>query len=75
MAAALEYICAEMLELSGNVCSKSGLKRLTPRHIRLAVDADDELNPIFRTTTLSESGITPYINPLVSEPPKILIPK
>ncbi len=75
MAAALEYICAEILELSGEVCSRNGNKRLTARHIRLAVDADDELCPIFLNTTIVDGGITPYINPLVSEPPKILIQK
>ncbi len=73
MAAALEYISAEILDLSGFVCTKNGKKRLTPRHLRLAIDADDALCPVFRNITLSESGITPYINPLVSQPPKALI--
>ncbi len=75
MAAALEYICAEVLDLSGAVCSKSGYKRLTARHIRLAIDADDELNRWFHEKTISEGGVTPYINPIVAEPPKVLILK
>ncbi len=66
MAAALEYICAEILELSGEVCFKNGYKRLTARHIRLAVDSDDALCPIFLNATIVDGGVTPYINPLVS---------
>jgi len=37
MAAVLEYLCAELLEVAGVVCKDSGKKLLTPRHFELAV--------------------------------------
>ena len=46
MAAAMEYLVAEVMELSGNVASQLGRKRVIPRHIQLAVRADDELNQV-----------------------------
>ena len=46
-AAVMEYICAEVLEVSGTVCSESGKVRLTPRHIELSVRNDPDLCRFF----------------------------
>lgn len=45
--AALEYIIAEVLELSGNVCLLIKSKRILPRHICMAIRNDNELNRLF----------------------------
>jgi histone H2A len=44
----MEYLCAEVLNLSGEVLqqSKKG-KRLTPRHVELAVRNDEDFSKLF----------------------------
>ncbi len=43
LTAVLEYITAEIIELSGNACRDSKRKRLTPEDISGAVRGDPEL--------------------------------
>ena len=62
MAAALEYIAAEVLELSGNACRDNHKKRITPRHVMLAVRNDDELNFLLSNVTLAGGGVLPDIH-------------
>lgn len=59
-AAVIEYLTAEVLELSGE-CSKQMKKtRIVPRHIMSAVRMDEELNVLFpRSTTISCAGVLP----------------
>ena len=63
MAAALEYICAEVLELAGNAAKDNKRSRITPRHIQLAVRNDDELNSFFGQTIIAQGGVLPNIHP------------
>lgn len=59
-AAVIEYLTAEVLELSGE-CSKDMKKtRIVPRHIMSAVRMDDELNKLFpRSLTIATAGVLP----------------
>ena len=48
LAAVLEYLCAEVLELAGNAARDNKRKLISPRHILLAVANDEELNRVGR---------------------------
>ena len=61
MAALLEYLCAEVLELATNACGEMGNSRITPRHILLAVRGDEELSSVV-TATISRGGVVPFVH-------------
>uniref|UniRef100_A0A3Q3BFA3 Histone H2A n=1 Tax=Kryptolebias marmoratus TaxID=37003 RepID=A0A3Q3BFA3_KRYMA len=63
LAAVLEYLCAELLELAGKACQENKKQRITPRHILLAVKNDEELNQLLAGVTISDGGVLPNIQP------------
>ena len=62
MAAVLEYLVAELLELSGNAAKDNKKNRIIPRHIQLAIKNDEELNKFVGTATISAGGVIPNIH-------------
>ena len=68
VAAVLEYLAAEVLELAGNAAKDNKKSRIIPRHIQLAVRNDEELNKLMRNTTIANGGVLPEIR-------KELLPK
>lgn len=63
-----QYLCAEILELAGNACRDNKKKRITPRHIQLAIRNDEELNKLLQGVTIAEGGVLPNIH-------AVLLPK
>merc|ERR1711903_384424 len=51
LAAVLEYLAAEVLELAGNAARDNKKSRIVPRHIQVAIRNDDELNKLMGGTT------------------------
>ncbi|GAA5906110.1 hypothetical protein JCM6882_003562 [Rhodosporidiobolus microsporus] len=62
LAAVLEYLVAEVLELAGNAARDNKKKRIIPRHLQLAIRNDDELNRLLASVTLSQGGVLPHIH-------------
>ena len=53
LAAALECLCAEILELAGNAARDNKKSRIIPRHLTLAVKNDEELNKLLGNVTIA----------------------
>jgi histone H2A len=68
LAAVLEYLCAEILELAGNAARDNKKSRIVPRHITLAVKNDEELNKLLGHVTIASGGVLPNIH-------AVLLPK
>ena len=72
LAAVLEYLTAELLELTVKAAAqqKNKSKRLSPRTLTLAVRHDDDLGALLQNVTLSRGGVIPSSNKALAKTQK-----
>ena len=57
MAATLEYLTAETLELASKTVAKGASRRITPRALCLAIRHDADLGSLLQNVTISRGGV------------------
>ncbi|ORY92714.1 hypothetical protein BCR35DRAFT_251693, partial [Leucosporidium creatinivorum] len=61
LAAVMEYLVAEILELAGNAARDNKKKRIIPRHVQLAIRNDEELDKLLSHVNISQGGVLPNV--------------
>jgi histone H2A len=71
LAAVLEYLIAEVTELSGNAARDLKRQRINERCIMLALGSDAELDQLTKEVHIPNSGVLPCIHAVLVKPKKV----
>lgn len=63
LAAALDYLILEIVEMAAQICQHHDRSRITPRHIALAVQSDYDMAELLKQVTVAQGGVRPLIHP------------
>ncbi|KAJ7898657.1 H2A histone family member X [Mycena olivaceomarginata] len=56
VAAVLEYLVTEIVELAGDVTHEHNKKRITPRYLSLAIQNDEEFSQLLKGVIIPQGG-------------------
>lgn len=62
IAAVLEFLVGEVIDLAGVVCKNEGRKRIVPTHIFKGIQEDDGLVELFSNIVISEGGFNENVH-------------
>ncbi|XP_034642250.1 late histone H2A.2.2-like [Trachemys scripta elegans] len=65
MAAVLQYLTHEIVDIAGEVAARSKKRRISPRHLQLAIHSDSELKKLLGGVTISQGGVLHLNQPVV----------
>ena len=75
LAAVLEYLSAEVLEMAGNAARDAKRQRITPRDVFLAVKNDEELAELLISVIIQQGGVTPMQLKMLQNPRSVVTEK
>ena len=70
--AVLEYLAAELLDISANAAEQNHKKRITPQHIQQAIKSDEDFCKLLLSITIPSS--TPVVRPYKARSVQKVIP-
>ena len=65
LAAILEYMTEEILDLSGKVSQDKGTSLIGSRHLKLIIDNDEDLIKTFKNCVIREGGVYPFFHSIL----------
>nr|XP_005315210.1 histone H2A, sperm-like [Chrysemys picta bellii] len=65
MAAVLQYVTDEIVDIAGEVAARSKKRRISPRHLQLAFHSDSELKKLLGGVTICQGGVLHLNQPVV----------
>lgn len=68
LAAVMEYLVAEVLELAAKAAVDNRKSRIIPRHLTLAIQGDEELRRLLASVTIAQGGVLPCIQTILLRP-------
>ena len=63
LAAVIEFLCKEVLDMAGIACKNDGRQRIKPDHIFQGIQEDESFVELFDNIVISEGGFTEHIDP------------
>lgn len=65
LAAVLEHLRAEILDLASDVARENKKTRINPRPIVLAIRNNEQLDKVLDCVTIAQGGVLPYTHPVL----------